>query len=137
MSSIAAANWQEARNLRLAARLGEANPQPPSLALAREGVLRRAVGLTLEASGCSAPLGSRCKVETSGGRWVDTEVVGFAGDRTYLMPTADLEGLLPNARVVATRRRGEVAVGEGLLGRVIDSDGVPMPLVWTLTGTPW
>ena len=126
MSSIAAANWQEARNLRLAARLGEANPQPPSLALAREGVLRRAVGLTLEASGCSAPLGSRCKVETSGGRWVDTEVVGFAGDRTYLMPTADLEGLLPNARVVPTRRRGEVAVGEGLLGRVIDSDGVPL-----------
>ncbi|MGV8922442.1 MAG: flagellar protein export ATPase FliI [Thermomonas sp.] len=125
--SIAAAHWQEARNLRLAARLHAANPQPASLGLAREGVLRRAVGLTLEASGCSAPLGSRCRVETAGGRWVDTEVVGFAGDRTFLMPTADLEGLLPNACVVPSRRRrGEVAVGEGLLGRVIDSDGAPL-----------
>src|SRR5690606_29415359 len=68
----------------------------------------------------------RCRVETSGGRWVDAEVVGFSGDRTFLMPTADLAGLLPNARVVTTRQRGEVAVGEGLLGRVIDSDGVPL-----------
>ncbi|TBR10012.1 MAG: flagellar protein export ATPase FliI [Lysobacter sp.] len=126
MSSVAAAQWEEARNLRLAARLAVADPRAAGAGLAREGVLRRAVGLTLEASGCSAPLGSRCRVETAGGRWVDAEVVGFAGDRTYLMPTADLEGLLPNARVVPSRQQGEVAVGEGLLGRVIDSDGVPL-----------
>src|SRR6476659_2920644 len=112
LMSIPAEHWREARNLRLAARLRGADPQPEARGLAREGVLRRAVGLTLEASGCSAPLGARCRVETSGGRWVDAEVVGFAGDRTFLMPTADLEGLLPNARVVSTRRRGEVAVGD-------------------------
>jgi len=121
-----ASHWLDARNLRLAARLGTAAPQPVSMGLAREGVLRRAVGLTLEASGCSAPLGSRCRVETQGGVWVDAEVVGFSGDRTFLMPSAHLEGLLPNARVVPSRQRGEVAVGEGLLGRVIDSDGVPL-----------
>ena len=126
MTTVAAEHWEEARNLRLAARLAASGAQPPSLGLAREGVLRRAVGLTLEASGCSAPLGSRCRVETAGGHWVDAEVVGFSGDRTFLMPTADLAGLLPNARVVTTRREGEVAVGEGLLGRVIDSDGVPL-----------
>ena len=55
-------------------------------------------------------------MESSGGRWVDAEVVGFAGDRTFLMPTADLYGLLPNARVITGSSRGEVAVGEGLLG---------------------
>ena len=65
-------------------------------------------------------------MESSGGRWVDAEVVGFAGDRTFLMPTSDLSGLLPNARVITGSSRGEVAVGEGLLGRVIDSDGVPL-----------
>ena len=58
--------------------------------------------------------------------YVDAEVVGFAGERTYLMPSAELHGLLPNARVVPSRRRGGVEVGEGLLGRVIDSDGVPL-----------
>src|SRR5690606_271398 len=126
MTAIAAEHWEEARNLRLAARLAGLGAQPPSLGLAREGVLRRAVGLTLEASGCSAPLGSRCRVETAGGRWVETEVVGFSGDRTFLMPTADLAGLLPNARVVTSHQEGEVAVGDGLLGRVIDSDGVPL-----------
>ncbi len=121
-----ASHWLDARNLRLASRLDAAAPTPQSMGLAREGVLRRAVGLTLEASGCSAPLGSRCRVETHGGVWVDAEVVGFSGDRTFLMPSAHLEGLLPNARVVPSRQRGEVAVGEGLLGRVIDSDGVPL-----------
>lgn len=124
--SVPAEHWREARNFRLAAQLQSCHPTLPSLGLAREGVLRRAVGLTLEASGCSAPLGSRCRVETAGGHWVDTEVVGFSGDRTFLMPSADIAGLLPNARVVPSHRRGEVAVGEGLLGRVIDSDGVPL-----------
>lgn len=125
--SIAAAQWDEARSLRLAMRLrGMDTTRIPAMGMVREGVLRRAVGLTLEATGCEAPLGARCSVESSGGRWVDAEVVGFAGDRTFLMPTSDLSGLLPNARVITGSSRGEVAVGEGLLGRVIDSDGVPL-----------
>ena len=125
--SIAAAQWDEARSLRLAMRLrGMDTERIPAMGMVREGVLRRAVGLTLEATGCEAPLGSRCSVESSGGRWVDAEVVGFAGDRTFLMPTSDLSGLLPNARVITGSSRGEVVVGEGLLGRVIDSDGVPL-----------
>ncbi|GAB3748375.1 flagellar protein export ATPase FliI [Lysobacter olei] len=126
MTTVAADRWEAARQLRLAARLDELQPTAPALGLAREGVLRRAVGLTLEATGCSAPLGSRVQVEISGGRWIDSEVVGFSGDRTFLMPTADIAGLLPNARVVSARQHGEVAVGDGLLGRVIDSDGVPL-----------
>ena len=125
--SIAAAQWDEARSLRLAMRLRGMDPASiEAQGMVREGVLRRAVGLTLEATGCSAPLGARCSVESSGGRWVDAEVVGFSGDRTFLMPTSDLSGLLPNARVISGSSRGEVAVGEGLLGRVIDSDGVPL-----------
>lgn len=119
--------WTGARNLRLGARLDALKFDTlHGRGLIREGVLRRAVGLTLEAVGCEAPLGASCKVEVDGG-WVDSEVVGFAGDRTYLMPSAELHGLLPNARVVPSLRRGGgVDVGESLLGRVIDSDGVPL-----------
>lgn len=121
------ADWLAARNLRLATRLGAVAPDPSAgRGLIREGVLRRAVGLTLEAVGCEAPLGATCKVEVAEGGWVDAEVVGFAGERTYLMPSAELHGLLPNARVVPLRRRGRVEVGEGLLGRVVDSDGDPL-----------
>ena len=119
-------DWAAARNLRLAARLDAIALDPShGRGLIREGVLRRAVGLTLEAVGCEAPMGATCKVEVADG-WVDAEVVGFASERTYLMPSAELHGLLPNARVVPSFRRGGVEVGEGLLGRVIDSDGVPL-----------
>ncbi len=118
--------WLDARNLHLAARLGRIRPSIPHRGLVREGILRRAIGLTLEATGCEAPLGATCKIEVADGGWVDAEVVGFAGDRSYLMPSAELYGLLPNARVVPSATRSSVDVGEGLLGRVIDSDGVPL-----------
>jgi len=121
------AHWSQARNLRLAHRLQGLYQQPQGDAgLVREGVLRRAIGLTLEASGCQAPMGSGCRIEVANGGWIDAEVVGFAGERTYLMPSAELHGLLPNARVVPSGAIGGIAVGEGLLGRVIDSDGVPL-----------
>jgi len=127
--SIAAANpahWLPARNLRLASRLSAITLPIGDIPLIREGILRRAVGLTLEATGCAAPMGSTCKIEIEGGGWLDAEVVGFSGERTALMPSAELHGLLPNARVVPLHRRGGVNVGESLLGRVIDSDGAPL-----------
>jgi flagellar biosynthesis/type III secretory pathway ATPase len=60
-----------------------------------EGVLTRMVGLTLEAVGCQAPIGARCDVVNSTGDRVETEVVGFSGDSLYLMPTAEVRGLVP------------------------------------------
>ena len=92
----------------------------------REGILRRVIGLTLEASGCRLPLGAPARVETANDRWIDAEVVGFAGERTFLMPGAELQGVLPEARVVPRRGGSEVAVGRSLLGRVIDSNGAPL-----------
>lgn len=101
---------------------------PPAV----EGRLTRMVGLTLEAVGVQAAIGDRCEVRSGQGRWVDTEVVGFAGDRLYLMPVGDLHGIEPAARVVPVRRAGTIAVGPELLGRIIDGagrplDGLPMP----------
>jgi len=120
------AHWLPARNLRLASRLSRITLPETDSPLIREGILRRAVGLTLEATGCAAPMGSTCKIEIEGGHWLDAEVVGFSGERTALMPSAEIHGLVPNARVVPLQRRGGVIVGESLLGRVIDSDGAPL-----------
>lgn len=44
------------------------------------GKLTRVVGLTLEAVGCRAAVGSLCHIETLDGV-LEAEVVGFAGDR--------------------------------------------------------
>ncbi|MFZ5757640.1 MAG: FliI/YscN family ATPase [Pseudomonadota bacterium] len=114
------------RAQQLAARLRSLRAGAPDAGLVREGMLRRVVGLTLEASGCEIPLGAPTRVETAAGGWVDAEVVGFSGDRTFLMPSAELHGLLPNARVVPCFGRGAVQAGEALLGRVIDGEGVPL-----------
>ena len=70
-----------------------------------EGVLTRMVGLTLEAAGCQAAVGDRCDVLGNDGARIEAEVVGFSGDRLYLMPTGDIHGLKPNARVDAAHRR--------------------------------
>ena len=74
--SPAPADWAAARNLRLAARLdGISLDAGGGHGLVREGILRRAVGLTLEAVGCEAPMGASCKVEviaTSTGTWCRT-----------------------------------------------------------------
>ncbi len=91
-----------------------------------EGVLTRMVGLTLEAVGCQAPIGARCDVINADGERVETEVVGFAGDRLYLMPTSEVRGLTPNARVIPTHHGSDALVGPELLGRVIDGRGRPL-----------
>ena len=116
------------RNLVRARRLGDyidrALDAAPTLVV--EGVLRRTVGLAMEAEGCHAALGGRCDVVATDGRRVETEVVGFSGERLFLMPVGDMRGVVPNARVIPVSGTPEVMVGEELLGRVLDGRGRPL-----------
>src|SRR5262249_52534474 len=91
-----------------------------------EGSLTRMVGLTLEAVGCHASIGDCCDVIAGDGARIEAEVVGFAGDRLYLMPTGDAHGLGPHARVIPRQRAGTVRVGPQLLGRIIDGAAQPL-----------
>jgi flagellum-specific ATP synthase len=91
-----------------------------------EGTLNRMVGMTLEAVGCEAAVGGRCLIDTAEGKQVEAEVVGFSGDKLFLMPTGDIRGIMPGARVIPTRSASEVLVGEALLGRVLDGAGRPL-----------
>jgi len=84
------------------------------------------VGLTLEAVGCQAAIGDYCDVISSSGTKVETEVVGFSGDRLFLMPTGDAHGLEPNSRVVPRQRAGTVRVGPQMLGRIVDGAAQPL-----------
>jgi flagellum-specific ATP synthase len=133
-----------------------ADPAP----LETQGMLVKVAGLVLEAAGIRVPVGSVCEVRQPGQPPVQAEVVGFNGDRAYLMPTSDVHGLASGARVVPKPmpvvpmklgvpahpwRRGEdrtlhLPVGDALLGRVVDAHGVPMdrkgPLADNVTNEP-
>ena len=119
LRTLRTAAWKTRLDQRLRQALA---PRP----LRAAGTLRRVVGLTLEAVGCEAPLGGRCLVTDTAGSELETEVVGFSGERLFLMPTGELHGVLPNARVVPTESGSDVAVGDALLGRVVDAAGRPL-----------
>ncbi len=108
--------WRE----RLGERARSANER---IELVAEGTLTRVVGLALEAVGCEAAMGGRCVVVGGNGRELETEVVGFSGDRLFLMPVGDVHGITPNSRVIPRPGHSEIAVGDALLGRVIDASG--------------
>ncbi|MGD8709356.1 MAG: flagellar protein export ATPase FliI [Ectothiorhodospiraceae bacterium] len=116
----------EARSEQWISRLQERRGRLRAPRLVVEGQLRRMVGLTLEAEGCQAPVGSRCTVVGAAGATVEAEVVGFAGDSLYLMPTGSIHGLTPNARVIPQEEALEARVGSGLLGRVLDGGGAAL-----------
>ncbi|MBE0510116.1 MAG: flagellar protein export ATPase FliI [Chromatiales bacterium] len=91
-----------------------------------EGRITRMVGLTLEAEGIQANIGSRCLIENTNGSSIEAEVVGFGGEHLYLMPTGDVRGIGPHSRVIPTGRVYDAPVGDQLLGRVIDGAGNPL-----------
>lgn len=91
-----------------------------------EGRLTRMVGLTLEAVGCRSTIGGRCMIETAEGDRTEAEVVGFSGERLYLMPTGDIRGLEQDCRVIPMGLTSMAHVGPALLGRVIDGGGKPI-----------
>ena len=111
------------------------------------GRLTRVAGLVMETVGLKVPVGSSCYVYSQTGTRVEAEVVGFSGDRLFLMPSTDVFGLEPGAIVMpidgparrvprlgadfyprrrAADRARQVAVGEKLLGRVVDGSGRPL-----------
>ena len=118
----------------------QASPLLPS------GHLTRINGLVMEAAGLRLPLGSSCRILPIGGSPIEAEVVGFNGERLFLMPSEDVYGLSPGARVVAMEtqtmppkfgvqpparwraidRAKLLPVGDALLGRVVDGAGRPL-----------
>jgi flagellum-specific ATP synthase len=99
--------------------------QVPYAPIVACGKLVRGIGLTLEAVGCQMPVGSQCLIQTMEGE-IEAEVVGFAENITYLMPTEAVKGIVPGSRVQPLNREQGLAVGMELLGRVVDGNGQPL-----------
>ncbi|RHW18593.1 FliI/YscN family ATPase [Sphingomonas gilva] len=110
----------------------------------RVGRLAAFDGQMLEVTGFVQPIGSTARVIDAHGQPTIAEVVGFRGDRAMLMGFEGDRAHLNGARVEPDGFGGSVAVGDGLLGRVIDALGNPLdgrgPINasarWPLAGRP-
>jgi len=90
----------------------------------RLGWVRRLQGLAIESQGPVTEVGEMCRVaRRDAADGVLAEVVGLAPDHVVLMPYGSLQGVASGAEVLALGRHGEVPVGPGLLGRVLDGFG--------------
>ena len=108
------------------------------------GRLTKVTGLVMEAVGLKMAVGGTCIIEL-GNHSVEAEVVGFSGEKLFLMPENDVHGLIPGARVIplepvrisaaeikrrtgrrAADRTRHLPVGDTLLGRVLDGAGRPL-----------
>ena len=123
--------------------------------LLTSGRLTRVTGMVMEAVGLRLPVGSTCVIELPNNR-IEAEVVGFSGEKLFLMPENDVQGLVPGARVIPVElpgqpifagkqatphRRGadlarHLPVGEMLLGRVLDGAGRPLDQLGALPAGP-
>ena len=104
----------------------------------RRGRVRDLIGLIIEATGLQVEMGEVCLVGDGRDRpAVATEVVGFRGGRTLLMPLGELHGISPGTSVHPTGNPFKVPVGDRLLGRVIDGLGVPLDGFGDLEASSW
>lgn len=87
-----------------------------------EGRLIKVVGERLEAVGCDGGIGSRYQIQSAHSR-VDAEVVGFSGSVSLLMAESPLNSIAPGAIVVPKLSGDRMAVGDELIGRVLDGSG--------------
>ena len=110
------------------------------------GRVTRVAGLVMEAVGLKLPVGSACVIPLPTGALLEAEVVGFDGERLFLMPQSDVEGIIPGTPVFpleisgvgpthlpsstpkrrAADRTRHLPVGAALLGRVLDGAGRPL-----------
>ncbi|MBB5020304.1 flagellum-specific ATP synthase [Chitinivorax tropicus] len=93
----------------------------------RIGSIANLSGLSIEARGPDAAIGEVCEIiPRHGGALLRAEVIGLREDRVVLMPYGDTRGVGVGCEVYATGQLPDIAVGDALLGRVIDAFGNPL-----------
>lgn len=113
---------------RISRAMDEADPTPLT------GTVVRATGLLVEALLPRVPVGTACEIRSNDGALVHAEVVGFQGGTARLMPLSEIQGVAEGCDVVPRAAADRIAVGESLLGRVVDAslrpvDGGPAPVL--------
>ncbi|MEW8971307.1 MAG: flagellar protein export ATPase FliI, partial [Mesobacillus sp.] len=94
----------------------------------RYGRVKRVVGLMIESQGPESSIGDVCfiHVGTKKKRKIQAEVVGFKDESVILMPYTSIHDISPGSLVETTMKPLEIKAGPGLIGKVVDSLGVPL-----------
>lgn len=94
----------------------------------RVGHVRQLTGLGIESTGPQTLVGEICNIvpRRKGRAMLPAEVVGLRDGRILLMPYGDTHGIGVGCEVVATGLLPRIAVGDTLLGRVINAFGEPL-----------
>ncbi len=91
------------------------------------GRVTKVVGLTIESNGPAVNIGQLCHIKTEKEKKnITAEVVGFRDEKIILMPLGEMNGIGHGDTVIATGNQLQVAVGEELIGRVLDGLGNPI-----------
>ncbi len=90
------------------------------------GEVAEVVGILIASKGPVVAVGDFCEVTTSSGRCIRTQVVGFRNGHVLSMPLEEIDGVQLHDRIVARQDEARVAVGPGLIGRVLDGFGRPL-----------
>lgn len=100
-----------------------------------QGYVVRVSGSTVESAGPVLGLGELCGIHIRDGRRVVAEVVGFRDDHLILLPLAHIEGISPGDTVTARTTPRHIALGDDVLGRVLNGLGEPIDNKGPLVGT--
>ena len=98
----------------------------------KAGKITKSLGLIFEAHLPGAAVGSLCQIQSAPeslgtlSRPVEAEVIGFRDKAALLMAFEDPQGLNNNSLVSLRQKNSSIAVGNFLLGRVLDGRGVPI-----------
>ncbi|WP_273998386.1 type III secretion system ATPase SctN [Burkholderia sp. FERM BP-3421] len=91
------------------------------------GKVLEVIGTLLRVVGLEVTLGELCELRSPSGALLQhAEVVGFTRNVALLSPFGALGEINRGTRVIGLRRPLSVKVGDGILGRVIDSFGEPL-----------
>ncbi len=90
------------------------------------GRVTRVTDLGVESFGPEVALGEVCELRTPEGEHIEAEVVAIHDDRVMFMPYGHCKGLTVGAEVFARHVQPSIAVGDSMLGQVLDAFGAPL-----------
>jgi flagellum-specific ATP synthase len=90
------------------------------------GRVTKAVGHLIESDGPYGSVGEGCGIITAEGKTFAGEIVGFRGRTVLSMPLERPSGIRYGDKIVTRGTRPSIAVGPGLLGRVLSGAGGPL-----------